>query len=158
TDLEFRSAGLTNKAAKQAITISTTSPLAGGGDLSANRTLTLGTVLPTNGGTGQTTCATGDLFIGSGANTVTKLTIGANNTKLTSNGTTATWATGATGFGGDGSAGAVTKGAVTETTQLQINATTFSQTVSTTWAPLSGTVVNATSTCAFNGTTNVGTG
>lgn len=158
TDLEFRSAGVTNKAAKQAITISTTSPLSGGGDLSANRTLTLGTVLPTNGGTGQTTCVLGDLFVGSGANTVTKLGIGSTGQKLTVSGGTAAWASGGTGFGGDGSAGAVTKGAVTETTQLQLNSTTFSQTVSTTWAPLSGTIVNATSTCAFNGTTNVATG
>lgn len=158
TDLEFRSAGVTNKAAKQAITISTTSPLSGGGNLSANRTLTLGTVLPTNGGTGQTTCVLGDLFVGSGANTVTKLGIGSTGQKLTVSGGTAAWASGGTGFGGDGSAGAVTKGAVTETTQLQLNSTTFSQTVSTTWAPLSGTIVNATSTCAFNGTTNVGTG
>ncbi|CAB4144005.1 hypothetical protein UFOVP470_9 [uncultured Caudovirales phage] len=48
------------------------------------------------GGTGQTAMATGDLVVGSGTNTSTRLTIGANNTILTSNGTTATWAAPAT--------------------------------------------------------------
>jgi len=56
-----------------------------------------------SGGTGQTTAAaafnalspitaTGDLIIGNGANSATKLAIGANGYVLTSNGTTATWA------------------------------------------------------------------
>lgn len=61
-------------------------------------------------------------------------------------------------FGGGGTAGATTKGAVTETTPLTLDCTTFTQTVSTTWAPLSGTVVNCTSTADFNGTTNVSSG
>jgi len=63
-----------------------------------------GTALPIlNGGTGQTTAAaafnalspittTGDLIIGNGANSATRLAIGSNNFVLTSNGTTATWA------------------------------------------------------------------
>jgi len=63
-----------------------------------------GTALPiANGGTGQTTAAaafnalspittTGDLIIGNGANSATRLAIGANNYVLTSNGTTAVWA------------------------------------------------------------------
>lgn len=62
------------------------------------------------------------------------------------------------GFGGNGADGAVTKGAVTETTPLQISATTFTQTVSTTWVPFSGTVVNASSTYTADGTTNVAAG
>jgi hypothetical protein len=56
-----------------------------------------------NGGTGQTTKAaaynaltpittTGDLVIGNGANSATRLPIGTNGYVLTSNGTTATWA------------------------------------------------------------------
>ena len=56
-----------------------------------------------NGGTGQTTASaafnalspvttTGDLIIGNGSNSATRLAIGANNYVLTSNGTTATWA------------------------------------------------------------------
>ena len=56
-----------------------------------------------SGGTGQTTAsaafnalspitAAGDLIIGNGANSATKLAIGSNGYVLTSNGTTATWA------------------------------------------------------------------
>ena len=55
------------------------------------------------GGTGQTTASaafnalspvtsTGDLIVGNGSNSSTRLAIGANNYVLTSNGTTATWA------------------------------------------------------------------
>jgi hypothetical protein len=70
-----------------------------------------GTALPiANGGTGQTTAGaafnalspittTGDLIIGNGTNSATRLGIGANTYVLTSNGTTATWAAG----GGGGS-------------------------------------------------------
>ena len=70
-----------------------------------------GTALPiVNGGTGQTTASaafnalspvtsTGDLIIGNGTNSATRLPIGANTYVLTSNGTTATWAAG----GGGGS-------------------------------------------------------
>ena len=61
------------------------------------------TVAIANGGTGQTTASaafnalspvtsTGDLIIGNGTNSATRLAIGANNYVLTSNGTTATWA------------------------------------------------------------------
>ena len=62
-----------------------------------------GTVAIINGGTGQTTAAagfnalspittTGDLILGNGTNSATRLGIGANGYVLTSNGTTATWA------------------------------------------------------------------
>jgi hypothetical protein len=63
-----------------------------------------GTALPiANGGTGQTTASaafnalspvtsTGDLIIGNGTNSATRLAIGTNGQVLTSNGTTATWA------------------------------------------------------------------
>ena len=62
-----------------------------------------GTVAIANGGTGQTTASagfnalspvttTGDLIIGNGTNSSTRLPIGANSYVLTSNGTTATWA------------------------------------------------------------------
>lgn len=66
--------------------------------------LTLGTALPiASGGTGQTTASaafnalspittTGDLIIGNGSNSATRLGIGTNGFVLTSNGTTATWA------------------------------------------------------------------
>jgi hypothetical protein len=69
-----------------------------------------GTVAISNGGTGQTTAAaafnalspittTGDLIIGNGTNSATRLAIGTNNYVLTSNGTTATWAANTGGSG-----------------------------------------------------------
>ena len=67
-----------------------------------------GTVAVINGGTGQTTASaafnalspittTGDLILGNGANSATRLGIGANGYVLTSNGTTASWAAGGGG-------------------------------------------------------------
>jgi hypothetical protein len=68
----------------------------------ANTNVT-GTLTITNGGTGQSTASaafnalspitsTGDLIIGNGTNSATRLAIGANTYVLTSNGTTASWA------------------------------------------------------------------
>jgi hypothetical protein len=74
-----------------------------------------GTIAIANGGTGQITASAGfnalspittigDLILGDGANSATRLGIGANGYLLTSNGTTATWtaapATGVTTFAG----------------------------------------------------------
>ena len=67
-----------------------------------------GTVAIANGGTGQTAAAaafnalspitsTGDLIIGNGVNSATRLAIGTTSYVLTSNGTTATWAAAAGG-------------------------------------------------------------
>ena len=87
-----------------------------------------GTLNIANGGTGQTTAtaafnalspvtSTGDLIIGNGTNSSTRLAIGTNGYVLTSNGTTATWAassggvtslTAGTGISLSGSTGAVT--------------------------------------------------
>lgn len=61
-----------------------------------------GTLAVANGGTGQTSASaafnalspittTGDLIVGNGANSATRLGIGSNGFILTSNGTTATW-------------------------------------------------------------------
>jgi len=70
-----------------------------------------GTALPVaNGGTGQTTASAafnalspvtsaGDLIIGNGTNSATRLAIGANGYVLTSNGTTATWVAAGSGSG-----------------------------------------------------------
>ena len=77
--------------------------------------ITSGTVAIANGGTGQTTASTafnalspitttGDLIIGTGVNSASRLAIGANGYLLTSDGTTASWvaapATGVTSFSG----------------------------------------------------------
>lgn len=86
-------------------TVTSSGSLTLGGTLS-NVSLTTqvtGTLPIANGGTGQTTASaafnalspvtsTGDLIIGNGANSSTRLPIGANNYVLTSNGTTAVWA------------------------------------------------------------------
>ena len=88
-------------------TVTSSGSLTLGGTLS-NVSLTTqvtGTLPIANGGTGQTTASaafnalspvtsTGDLIIGNGANSSTRLPIGANNFVLTSNGTTAVWAAG----------------------------------------------------------------
>jgi len=68
----------------------------------------IGTLPLGNGGTGQTTASaafnalspittTGDLIIGNGTNSATRLAIGTNGYVLTSNGTTASWAASAGG-------------------------------------------------------------
>jgi trimeric autotransporter adhesin len=79
----------------------TGSPITSSGTLAISYS---GTALPiANGGTGQTASgaafnalspitSTGDLIIGNGTNSATRLGIGANNYVLTSNGTTAVWA------------------------------------------------------------------
>lgn len=69
-----------------------------------------GTLAVANGGTGQTTASasfnalspittTGDLIIGNGVNSATRLAIGTNGYVLTSNGTTATWSPASSGSG-----------------------------------------------------------
>jgi len=77
------------------------SPITSSGTLAISYS---GTALPiANGGTGQTTASaafnalspvttTGDLIIGNGTNSATRLAIGASTYVLTSNGTTASWA------------------------------------------------------------------
>lgn len=86
-------------------TVTSSGSLTLGGTLS-NVSLTsqvTGTLPIANGGTGQTSASaafnalspitsTGDLIIGNGVNSATRLPIGANTYVLTSNGTTATWA------------------------------------------------------------------
>lgn len=72
------------------------------GNISGNAANVTGTVAIGNGGTGQTTASAafnalspvttaGDLILGDGTNSATRLPIGANTYLLTSNGTTASW-------------------------------------------------------------------
>lgn len=58
----------------------------------ANTNAVTGVLDETNGGTGQSTIATGDILYGSSSNTLSKLTIGASTTYL-KGGTTPSWAT-----------------------------------------------------------------
>ena len=72
------------------------------GNISGNAANVTGTVAILNGGTGQTTAGaafnalspittTGDLILGTGVNTASRLPIGANGYLLSSDGTTASW-------------------------------------------------------------------
>lgn len=92
-------------------TVTSSGSLTLGGTLSGVdlTTQVTGTLPIANGGTGQTIASaafnalspvtsTGDLILGNGVNSSTRLPIGANNYVLTSNGTTAVWAL-ATGSG-----------------------------------------------------------
>jgi hypothetical protein len=137
-----------------------------------------GTLPIANGGTGQTTASagfnalspittTGDLILGNGTNSATRLAIGANTYVLTSNGTTASWqasaasgvssfTAGTTGFTpSTATTGAVTLAGTLATTNGGTGLTSFT----------SGGVVYASSTSAlttgsglvFDGT-NVGIG
>jgi len=84
------------------VLLATTSSAPSWGQVSLTAGVT-GTLPIANGGTGQTTAAaafnalspitsTGDLIIGNGTNSATRLAIGTNGYVLTSNGTTAAWA------------------------------------------------------------------
>jgi hypothetical protein len=86
-------------------TVTSSGNLTLGGTLSgvSLTTQVSGTLPIANGGTGQTTASaafnalspittTGDLILGNGVNSATRLAIGANTYVLTSNGTTASWA------------------------------------------------------------------
>ena len=80
------------------------------GNISGNAANVTGTVAIGNGGTGQTTASAafnalspittaGDLILGNGTNSATRLAIGTNGYVLTSNGTTASWAAASSGSG-----------------------------------------------------------
>ena len=140
-----------------------------------------GTAVAINrGGTGQTTASaafnalspittTGDLIIGNGTNSATRLGIGTNGYVLTSNGTTASWSAAATGtvtsvsvVSANGFAGTVatatTTPAITVSTSitgvLKGNGTAISAATAGTdyVAPTVATTFSATQT--FNGTTS----
>lgn len=159
-DLKFRSTGgNTRTVVKTTRSVATGTGLTGGGDMSADRTIALDTpVAATNGGTGQTTWTTGDTVYASGTNTLAKRAAGTNGYVYTMVSGVPNWAAPGGSFGGSGGDSAVTKGAVTETTVMQYNATTFTQTVSTIYVSKSGSIYRSTSTQDWNGTTNVATG
>ena len=110
TSISFGSTGLTPATATTgAVTVAGTLGTGYGGTGSTSTTYcslttnVTGTLPIGNGGTGQTTASaafnalspitsTGDLILGNGTNSATRLAIGSNNYVLTSNGTTASWA------------------------------------------------------------------
>jgi hypothetical protein len=118
----FTSGGAVYATSTSALTTGTLPTASGGTNLTSftsggavyatsTSALTTGTLPLASGGTGQTTKAaafnalspvttTGDLILGNGTNSSTRLAIGANSYVLTSNGTTASWQ--AAGGGGGG--------------------------------------------------------
>lgn len=116
TTISFGSTGLTpNSATGGAVTVAGTLGTANGGTnltsftsggavyASSTSALTTGTLPIASGGTSQTTASAafnalspittaGDLILGNGTNSATRLAIGTNAYVLTSNGTTASWA------------------------------------------------------------------
>ena len=71
----------------------TTGLTTSGGPVTSSGTITLaGTLAAVNGGTAQTTYATGDLLYASGANTLSKLAVGTTNQVLTVTSGAPAWA------------------------------------------------------------------
>jgi len=121
TTISFGSTGLTpSTATGGAVSVAGTLATANGGTnltsftsggavyASSTSALTTGTLPIASGGTSQTTASaafnalspiatTGDLILGNGTNSATRLAIGTSTYVLTSNGTTASWAA-PTGF------------------------------------------------------------
>jgi len=134
------------------ITVSGTNPITSSGTLTLGGTLALA-----NGGTGQTTKAaafnalspvtsTGDLIIGNGSNSNTRLPIGASTYVLTSDGSTASWQPAG---GGGGSLIGLTDSSGFYRTFLGQNAGNNANADSSTYiGAFSGT--NATSSSDFN--------
>jgi len=122
TSISFGSTGLTPSTATQGAVIvagllgtgyggtGLTSFTSGGAVYATSTTaLTTGTLPIASGGTGQTTASAafnalspittaGDLILGNGTNSATRLGIGTNGYVLTSNGTTASWAASSSGI------------------------------------------------------------
>jgi hypothetical protein len=119
-----------------------------------------GTLAVANGGTGQTTAGaafnalspittTGDLILGNGTNSATRLAIGANGYVLTSNGTTASWAA---------TSGGVTTFSAGTTGLTPSTATSGAVTLAGTLAIANGGTGQTTASAALSALGGIGTG
>jgi hypothetical protein len=138
--------------------------------------LTTGTLPIASGGTGQTTASaafnalspittTGDLIIGNGSNSATRLGIGSNGYVLTSDGTTASWSPGASsmvypGAGIPNSTGSAWGTSYTTSGSGTVVALTNSPVFTTPnlGTPSAGTLTNATGLPISTGVSGLGTG
>ena len=145
-----------------------TGTVTGSGNLTLGGTLSgvsltsavTGTLPIANGGTGQTTASAafnalspittaGDLILGNGTNSATRLAIGPNTYVLTSNGTTASWQPSG---GGGGGTGTVTSVSGTGT----VNGLTLTGTVTTAGSlTLGGTLTGIDNTALTNSTITI---
>lgn len=156
TDLEFRSAGVTHKAAKQATTITAGTGLSGGGDLSTGRTLNISTVPLANGGSNaDLSGATTGAVIYKGASALTSLTPVASKLIGFNSGATAitTYDQPTGGLYGDGADGAKTISSnTTETVPKIFRCTTLTIQTGCTWTVKSGTLILCSGAVDIQGT------
>lgn len=105
-------------------------------------------------------CNQGEIIYGSASNTASMLAVGTSGQVLLTQGSGANpkydW-TGKLAIGGSGNDGTVTKGAVTETNSVDINAGTggFTQSSSTTYSCAPSSTYKSLGTMTWSGTTNV---
>ena len=125
-----------------------------------------GTVAIANGGTGQTTASaafnalspittTGDLIIGNGTNSSTRLAIGTNGYVLTSNGTTASWAASSGGGGLTWQAVQTTSFSATVGNAYPVDTTSGAVTVTLPASPTAGQIILFTDYAGTFGTNNL---
>jgi len=146
--------------------------LDGSGNVSALGTVSSGVwqgtaVSITYGGTGQATAAagfnalspitsTGDLIIGNGTNSATRLPIGSNNYVLTSNGTTASWQPSSGGGGGISWQSVQTSNfSATSGNAYPVNTTSGAITVTLPASPVAGNYVQFTDYAGTFATNNL---
>jgi hypothetical protein len=138
------------------------------GNISGNAANVTGTVAIGNGGTGQTTASaafnalspittTGDLILGNGTNSATRLAIGTNGYVLTSNGTTASWAASSGGSGTVTSVAATVPSFLSVTGSPITSSGTLAISYSGTALPIANGGTNSTATPTAGGVT-YGTG
>jgi hypothetical protein len=137
--------------------------------------LTTGTLPIASGGTGQTTASaafnalspittTGDLILGNGSNSATRLGIGANGYVLTSNGTTASWSPGASSMVYPGAGIANSTGTAWATSYAVSGTGDVALTTSPVFTtpnlgtPSAATLTNATGLPISSGVSGLGTG